>query len=574
MSKKSFKVKVKKGAVEITDQDYKASGGQAVVYCIGDTAYKIYHDPARMIPEAKILELSVLKAPNILGPQEIVYDFKTSQPLGFTMLYVDGTEFLCKLFTRNFRDDNNIDPQDIIHLVTEMQKTLEYIHSHRILVVDLNEMNFLLSSDFKRPYFIDVDSWQTKSFPAQALMESVRDRKGPKGKFTGLTDWFSFAVVTFQMYVGIHPYKGFHPKFGPAEWSKRMDLGISVFDKDVQLPASCQDFSVIPKKHLEWYKELFVKGDRSIPPYADSVVVGRTSGRLVSSKGKFIVEFLTEYKSPVKKMYFFDNKRYVITVDGIYRGEDQIVKIEKNNDKGHYALCDVYSEDPIIARASKGMDHMSNPLLQAPHITFFDLSKNVIETVPAEGALSANGLIYTVSGGELIEHSFERLGKLLHMTKVVSSLCPSYKVFSGIIVQDDFMKCHLVIPFGKNLCANIHAKELDGYRIIDAKAHGRVCILFAEKGGEYFKNVLYFDKNYSNYTVWVEKTDLHGINFVSLPNGLYVLADQNDKAVVFSNLSNRQEFPNSPINASTRLFNEGMTVLSVDGTKIYKVRMS
>jgi hypothetical protein len=561
MSKKSFKVKVKKGSVEITDKDYKASGGQAVVYCIGDTAYKIYHDPARMIPEAKIQELSVLGLDTILGPREVVYDFKTDQPLGFTMPYVDGTEFLCKIFTRNFRDDNNIDPQDITSLVTEMQKTLEYIHTQKILVVDYNEMNFLLDSKFKKVYHIDVDSWQTKSFSAQALMESVRDRKGPKGKFTEFTDWFSFAVVTFQMYVGIHPFKGFHPKFGPAEWSKRMDQGISVFDKDVQLPASCQDFSVIPKKHLDWYKELFVKGNRSIPPYADSVVMGVTSGRIVSSKGKFIVELLAEYKAPVKKLYFFDNVRYVITADGVYRGEALVTPLGKTTVKGSEALCDVFAEDPLYALYSKGF------------VSFFTLSKTPIETVHAEGAMSANGLIYTISGGELIEHSFERLGKLLHMTKVVSSLCPSYKVFSGVIVQDDFMRCHLVIPYGKNLCVNIHAKELDGYRIIDAKAQGHVCILFAEKGGEYFKNVLFFDKTYSSYTLWVEKTDLQGINFVSLPNGLYVHAD-NDRAVVFSNLNNRQEFPNSPINASTRLFNEGMTVLSVDGTKIYKVRMS
>jgi hypothetical protein len=351
-----------------------------------------------------------------------------------------------------------------------------------------------------------------------------------------------------------------------------MDQGISVFEKGVQLPAACQDFSVIPPKHLAWYKELFVKGDRSIPPYADSVVVGMTSGRVVTSKGKFIVELLTEYKSTVKKMYFFDNKRYVITGDGVYCGDVQVTKFEKIADKASYALCEVFAEEPLIARYSKGMAHMSNPLLNGGHVTF--LAKNVIETVPADGVLTANGLVYIVSGGELIEHSFERLGKLLHMTKVVSSLCPSYKVFSGVIVQDDFMKCHLVIPFGKNLCANVHAKELDGFRIIDAKVHGHVCILFAEKGGEYFRNILFFDKTFSSYKILVDKMDIQGINFVSLPNGLYVLADQNDKATVFSNLSNRQEFPNSPINAGTRLFNEGMTVISVDGPKIYKVKMS
>jgi len=561
MSKNTFKVKVRKNIIEITDKDYKAAGGQAAVYCIKDTAYKIYHDPSRMIPEAKIQELAILNRQNILGPKDVVYDFKSGKPLGFTMPYISDTEFLCKIFTKNFRDDNNLSPQDIISLITNMQKTLEYIHSEKILVVDYNEMNFLLTSDFKNVCHIDVDSWQTKNFPASALMESVRDRKGPKGKFSELTDWFSFAVVTFQMYVGIHPYKGFHPKFGPAEWSKRMDQGISVFEKGVQLPAACQDFSVIPPKHLDWYKEIFVKGDRSIPPYADSVAINAAAGRIVTSKGQFVVEYLGEYKSPVKKMYFFDSKRYVITNDGIYRGEDQVTKFEKTADKASYALCDVFAEDPLIVRFYKG------------HVSFFDLSKNIIETIPAEHVFSANGQIYVVFSGEIIEHSFERLGRLLHMTKVVSSLCPSYKVFPGVVVQDDFMKCHLVIPYGKSLCANVHIKELDGHRIIDARANGRVCVLFGEKAGEYFNFVLLFDKIFSTYTFWSEKTDLHEINFVALPNGINVLAD-NEKVVVFSDLKNRKDFMNAPINASTRLFNEGMTVLSVDDNKIYKVKMS
>lgn len=575
MAKNSFKVKIKQGLVEITDKDYKAAGGQAAVYCIGKTAYKIYHDPAKMIPEAKILELAALRDPNILGPQEVVYDPKTGQPLGFTMAYVKDTEFLCKIFTRDFRDDNNIGPSEIVHLVAGMQKTLDYIHSMKILVVDYNEMNFLLSSDFKQVYSIDVDSWQTKSFHASALMESVRDRKGPKGKFTELTDWFSFAVVTFQMYTGIHPYKGYHPTYR-HDWNKKMEMGISVFDKDVQLPPACQDFSVIPKKHLDWYKEIFVKNDRSIPPYADAVVVGVSVGK-VSSKGKFIVELLTDYKAPIKKLYFYDSQRYVVTSDEVYFGSDKnhisiIFKFEQSMDKASYALCDVYGEKPIIVRHSKGMPWAPNPLQHGSHTSFFEFSKNPLETFLSEHAMSANGLIYTVSGGEVIEHSFDRLGRLLHMTKVVSSLCPSYKVFSGVIVQDDFMKCHLVIPYGKGLCANIQVKELDGCRIIDARHRGLVTVLAYEKGGDYFQMVLCFNKTFTSYTFWQEEVDLQAINLVALPNGLNILA-RNNAVVLFTKPDDRKEITNAPIDATTTLYNEGMTVLSVQGSKLYKVRM-
>jgi hypothetical protein len=390
-------------------------------------------------------------------------------------------------------------------------------------------------------------------------MESVRDRKGPKGKFTELTDWFSFAVVTFQMYTGIHPYKGYHSKYG-HDWNKKMDLGISVFDKDIQLPPACQDFSVIPKKHLEWYKEIFVKNDRSIPPYADTVVIAVSGGQAVSSKGKFIVELIYDYKSPIKRHFFFDGKRYIITTDGIYQGEVQISALINTGEKASYALCDVYAEDPIIARHTKGFT------------SFYTLSQGLIESIPSERSMSANGIIYTVNG-ELIEHAFERLGRLVRMTKVVSSLCPSYKVFSGMIVQDDFMICHIVLPYAKNLCANIHVKELDGCRIIDAKHRGQVVVLMYEKGGDYFEMVLCFNKIFTSYTFWQEEIDLQAINIVALPNGLNIFA--RDKGVIlFTKPDDRKEITNSPINATTQLYCEGMTVLSVEGSKLYKVRMS
>ena len=560
MDKKSFKVKTKKSVVEITDKNYKAAGGQAVVYCLGSTAYKIYHDSKQTPHEAKIQELSILKRNNILGPLEIVRDFKNDAPIGFTMPYIGGTEFLCKIFTRNFRDDNNISPQDITNLVIEIQETLLYIHKLNILVVDLNEMNFLLSSDFKIPYFIDVDSWKTPSFPAVALMESVRDRKGPKGVFTELTDWFSFAIVTFQMYIGIHPYKGFHPKFAPAEWSKRMDLGVSVFDKDVTLPKSCQDFSVIPKKHLDWYKEIFVKGERSVPPYPDAVVISAVTGKAVTSQGKFIVELIKDYGSTIQKVYFFDSNRYVITGTGVYRGDDLLFSFTKAG-RTHLEMISVFGEDPLICNLTSGK------------LEFYDLKKNLVDTSTAEALTGANDLVYSVNNGELIESSFERLGKLIHMAKVVSGICPSYKVFPGIVVQDDYMKCHLAIPYGKGLCANVLVKELNGYRIIDAKHEGRVSVLVAERGGDFWRYILCFDENFYGYTVWKEQLNgLVAVNFVALPNGLCLLADE-DQIVLFRDEKNKKEMKNSPVDTSTRLYHHGMDVYFVDGDKLYRIKM-
>jgi len=222
---KTYKVTDKKKIITLTSKEYKAAGGQGTVFCKGNTAYKIYHDPKKMIPVAKIQELSQLKRDSILAPIDPLYDHKTQQAVGFTMRYVKEIEFLCQIFTKTFRNDKSISPTDVVTLVTQMQQDLQYIHSMKSLVADYNEMNFLLDKLISIVLHIDVDSWQTPNFKATAIMSSVRDRTVKFGKFSELTDWFSWAVVTFQMYVGIHPFKGRHPKYKASEWEKRMDDG-------------------------------------------------------------------------------------------------------------------------------------------------------------------------------------------------------------------------------------------------------------------------------------------------------------------------------------------------------------
>ena len=54
-----------------------------------------------------------------------------------------------------------------------------------------------------------------------------------------------------------------------------------------------------------------------------------------------------------------------------------------------------------------------------------------------------NGMIYSVNAGQLIENSFERLGKIIHCSKSVCGISSSFKIFRGVIVQDIFMKCYL-----------------------------------------------------------------------------------------------------------------------------------
>src|ERR1051326_6279805 len=142
--------------------------------------------------QAKIDELSLLVQPNIIRPLELIIDGR-NRPVGYSMRSAGKTYSLCQLFPKAFRQRNNLTPDLMLRLVRQLQTGVSHIHSRGILIVDLNEMNFLVASDFNELFFIDVDSYQTPSFPATVLMESVRDRHAKS--FSSDSDWFSFAVV-------------------------------------------------------------------------------------------------------------------------------------------------------------------------------------------------------------------------------------------------------------------------------------------------------------------------------------------------------------------------------------------
>jgi tRNA A-37 threonylcarbamoyl transferase component Bud32 len=554
-----------KGSESFTDSSYVAAGGEGTILKKGGKAYKIYHDESRMIPVGKIQELQALsKIDNILGPQDILFDSKRQKvPIGFSMPFIKDTEFLCKLFNQNFKNDNNIDPDTIIKLIRKMQETLTEIHNNKILVVDFNEMNFLMDKKtYTTPYFIDVDSYQTPSHRATAIMESIRDRKITKNQWTPMSDWFSFGVVAFQIYMGVHPFRGKHPDYKPNQWPERMEKNISVFCKGVQLPQSCPSWDVIPKPHLEWFKAIFDKGDRSVPPMPDGVaMVAIQLAAVITSTGKFDVKELSSYDDNIRSIFFYNGYTYTITNKGIYKGAMKFYDFKAK--LGRVGLIDVPNSTPLIV------------IQQGDTITFKDEKDVVHASITADDAMEYNGRLYTLRGGSLSENYFENFNKPLHMVKKLCSVFESAtKLYKGVAVQDVLGKCWLAIPFRPGSCINVPIKELDGYRIVGANYDNRFCILMAEKKGKYSRFILFFNKEHNSYTCRVsEDVDFDDINFTVNAKGVCILAIGDDKVEVFKDNEKVYDFGTSPFNSSMKLITDGITVMFINKKKLYSVNM-
>ena len=252
-----------KGEVALSQTDYLATGGEGAVYAKGGYVFKLYLDPAgaraRGI-EGKLKLLQGLRHPHIVAPIDVLHNAR-HEVVGFYMPQASGVP-LVKTFTNSWRDPNRFGMPESLELVENMRLAVIAAHRAGAVLVDANEMNYL--ADGIAPRLLDVDSWQIGPYQASAIMPSIHDLHS--AEFTQNSDWFSWAIVSFQVLAGIHPYKGMHPDFKRGDLQARMLANASVFDPQVSVNVGVRDYAKLPGPLLDWYRQVFQKGLRSAPP--------------------------------------------------------------------------------------------------------------------------------------------------------------------------------------------------------------------------------------------------------------------------------------------------------------------
>jgi len=550
-------------AINLSQKEFLASGGFGSVYVKSDTAYKIYTDPANMIPIGKFQELSVLDHPSIIKPEKIILD-EHSKNVGYTMKFVDDNYVLCQLFTKIFKEKNNIDAQTTLNLVRKLQDIVQYIHSKHILVVDLNEMNFLVSKKFDNIYAIDVDSYQTSSFPAPAIMDSIRDRKVKHNQFTELSDWYSFAILAFNLWILIHPYRGRHPKI--KDWNERIEKDISVFDPQVSLPGSCEPFNIIPEAYLNWFKAVF-SGKRLPPPKDLQTIVNIiTTIKKVLGSNIFEIKELLEAKEQINNIIYTNNQVYITKSGLSYINNRQSLQVSPKAEiiilpKSNTVIAGYIENKKLILK------NLSNQTDISCDLFISDIMVN-------------DNRFYIKDKTSIYEIKFIEIGnKLLVSTNpVVQILEFASKLFPGTCIQN-LLGATYASFFPKEGTHNqLQLKELNGYKIIDAKHERRILIVNAAKSGIYHRFIFKFDSTYSNYTVRVKNNiTLTDVNFTVLDNGICAHLNDEEKLELFvvSNSSNDiKEIEDSTVlSGDMKLMSYGTQVMFTKNNKLYSLKM-
>lgn len=550
-------------AISFSQKEFLAAGGEGSVYVKGQTAYKIYTEQSKMIPVGKIQELSVLTHNSIIKPDQIIFDEHNS-PAGYTMKYVGDNYVLCQLFTKLFRDKNNITPQITLNLVRRLQEIIDFIHSKHVLVVDLNEMNFLVSKKFDDIFAIDVDSYQTKSFPATAIMENIRDRKIQNNKFTELSDWFSFAILAFNLWILIHPYRGKHPQI--KSWQERMDKNVSVFDPKVSLPGICEPFSIIPEAYLNWFKAVF--SGKRLPPPKDLQVITSiiTTVKKVLGSNIFEIHEILEADSLITNMLFNQTKAYITQSGKSFVEKRPSANIPSNSELIFLPKC-----GSVIA------GYIQNNKLKLINLS---TNKDILCDVFASDIMSYDNRFYIKTSTSILEVKFIELGNnIMVSTKLVAQILElASKLYNGTCIQSLLGATYVSFFPKEDTHYQLHIKELNGYKIIDAKYEKKILMVVASKKGKYHKFVIKLNTEHSIYTIrTIEDISSNDINFTILDNGICVHLTDEEKLelfVVSRDSGDIKEIEDPTIlSGDIKLFSYGVQTYFIKGNKVYSLKM-
>lgn len=199
---------IKNNQYTIDDTKSIGSGGEACIYSLNNGfVVKLYHNNSDALPSQKINELSVLDDNLFIKPLLPVNGDKN----GYIMKELDLTNYfpIYSLYSVSFANKNGF-PNGYKKIIAEkLIKAVKNAHDNNIVIGDLNPFNIMVNNkmDVK---FIDVDSYQTKSYKHNdKLLEDIRDYYY-NGKVSKDSDYFALSVVVFCLFTGIHPYKGIH----------------------------------------------------------------------------------------------------------------------------------------------------------------------------------------------------------------------------------------------------------------------------------------------------------------------------------------------------------------------------
>ncbi|MCB9673899.1 MAG: hypothetical protein H6737_02220 [Alphaproteobacteria bacterium] len=473
--------------LDLGTADFVAQGGQASVYARGGFAYKLFTDPGHAPGPAKLAALRALASHGLVAPDAEVCD-EAGQRVGFRMPFLDGWHPLVRLFPRAYRQRHGLDAAAIGARVLELRGLVAHAHAHQALVVDLNEVNVLVAPDHVRLALIDVDSWQLPGFPATALAESVRDRH--TAGFSETTDWFAYAIVTFQLFTGIHPFRGQHPTAKTLD--ARMTANLSVFHPEVVVPPMV-DLDALPPTWRDWYEALFVYTERTPPPDDLTAPAPRAPRALPGASVE--VQPLFALPDPILGTASWDGRTWAWTRAGLYEGRRRL------GPPPPAGALPFRAPDGIAFAVQVSDRNRALPMSAIHHdngeANFAGLHLWLADGTPVATDLRATslsahrGMLHGLAGNALVELTLQRLaGTPVLTARTAATVAPhATGIFRGVAVTS-ILGATWVSRLGPGTCHQERVPALEGEQVVDAVHAAGVTVLVTRGASGFTRHVL------------------------------------------------------------------------------------
>ena len=262
-------------SLTLTPAQLIQSGGEGLVFGVGDTAVKLYHQPQA----AHAAKLHYLLAgglahrlpANVLAPRALATD-RQGQTIGFQMARLPaGCYPIKKLANLHFRKQQGLSATAVLALFQQLHATLTALHQLGIVVGDLNDQNiFVTPAQPLAAAWLDVDSYQIGRYPCPVAMELFVDPHlygitdlGQRPYFSPATDWYAYFVLLVRSLLGVHPYGGVHKQHKTL--AARAAAGISILHADVTYPAAAVPPTALSANLRQHLRDVFEDGQR--PPF-------------------------------------------------------------------------------------------------------------------------------------------------------------------------------------------------------------------------------------------------------------------------------------------------------------------
>lgn len=456
--------------VRLNSNDLIGQGGEGAVYASGSLAYKIYHDPALILPPDKVRELAAIRDPRVVSPEDLLYNAK-GKPIGYYMGLVEKGTTICEGMTPAFRARRRLG-QDAYHkAVDELLAAIHSVHRAKVVLVDLNDLNVFLVPDSVR--IIDLGSAQTPSYPATAVQALVRDPLASGPHFDEGSDWYAFAILAFELFCGAHPFCGTHP--GIRTVAERMRQGASAFDPLVRLPGVVYPLSGIPAKYRSWMEAVLSNKSREAPGGSGIAVpvqvVQRAQPAPQAAAGSLSADVLFSFPQRILRTWGIGSHLVSLGEDGTVYADARRTGFK------------LPAGAPMVAGTSRqGSDHLFAGYLVGGEMRIYDLvAEREVQAVFAADEVANTGHMMIFRNQNSI-YEVMPVGVSAGAKRIGNCMPRTTKLGDGAAIQVMLQTAILSALSEAGRTREIALPNLLGYKPLGVWAAGSVAVLRAAKG--------------------------------------------------------------------------------------------